>query len=183
MRNETLRRVATALRKLHVPFALIGGMALGARGPVRATKDVDFMVDWPLHEGPKLAQLLTESGLSSSFHKGLGDDPLAGVIRTAVPTSSAMDDCDLLFPKKTWQQDVIARATQVDMGGFILPVAQADDLFLLKLYAGGPQDLLDAAHLLKVRSKEERRQWKDRAGKIGRSRMYDRCLKFITEGI
>ena len=179
MLNETLRSVAVTLDKLHVPFALIGGMAVGARGPVRATKDVDFLVDWPLHEGAKLAQSLTENHLLSTFHKGLADDPVAGVIRTIVPLAPFTGTCDILFPIKKWQLQAVSRATRVDMGGFVIPVAQADDLFLLKLFAGGPQDLLDAAQLYKLQSHDEQRAWKERAEKIGRSRAFARCLKFL----
>ncbi len=184
MLDETLRRVATALHDLHVPFALIGAMAVGARGPVRATKDVAFLIDWPLDDGPKLAQSLAAKGLPCTFHRGPFDDPVAGVIRASgTEAGTSIAKWDILFPKKIWQQEAVARAKEVDMAGFILPVAQADDLFLMKLHAGGPQDLLDAAQLLKLQTNGERRQWKDRAAKIGRSRMYERCLKFIAEGI
>lgn len=179
MLNETLRIVAAALDKLHVPFALIGGMAVGARGPVRATKDVDFLVDWPLHAGAKLAKSLTENQLPSTFQKGQADDPVAGVIRTAVPTLSSPDRCDIFFPTKKWQLQTISRATPVDMGEFVLPVVQADDLFLLKLNAGGPQDLLDAARLFNLQGPDEQRAWKERAKKIGRSRYFEKCLKFL----
>ena len=157
-------------------------MAVAARGAFRTTKDLDFLIDWPLNEGHKLAQALSENGLPSTFHKGLGDDPVAGVIRTAVSTLSSTAHCDVLFPTKMWQLQVIARATRVEMGGFILPVAQADDLFLLKLYAGGPQDLLDAANLYELQSEKERGVWKERAAKIGRSKMFARCLSFLARG-
>lgn len=179
MHNETLRRVATTLDKLHVPFALIGGMAVAARAEARATKDVDFLIDWPLHEGANLARSLSQHGLPSTFLKGLADDPVAGVIRTTVPTHASTGNCDILFPTKKWQLEALPRATRVDMGGFILPVVQADDLFLLKLYAGGPQDLMDAANLYNLQSGEERRAWKERAAKIGRSRRFTSCLKFL----
>ena len=179
MHNETLRRVATTLDKLRVPFALIGGMAFAARAVVRGTKDVDFLIDWPLHEGANLARSLSENGLPSTFHKGLADDPVAGVIRTVVPTHSSTGNCDILFPTKKWQLEALPRATRVDMGGFMLPVVQADDLFLLKLYAGGPQDLMDAANLYNLQSKEERKVWKERAARIRRSKMFTRCLTFL----
>ena len=65
------------------------------------------------------------------------------------------------------------------MGGFILPVVQADDLFLLKLYAGGPQGLLDAAQPLKLQAAEEQKAWKEHAAKIRRSKMFAKCLNFL----
>jgi hypothetical protein len=155
-------------------------MAVGARGHARATKDAGFLVDWPLQEGAKLAQSLTENHLPSTFHKSLADDPVVGVIRTDVRTPLSTGNCDILFPSKSWQVQTISRATRVDMGGLILPVAQADDLFLLKLVAGDPQDLLDAAQLFMLQSREEQNAWEVRAAKIGRSRAFTRCLKSLA---
>ena len=42
--TETLRNVAKRLDELGVPYAVAGGMALGAHGHVRATVDVDILV-------------------------------------------------------------------------------------------------------------------------------------------
>jgi hypothetical protein len=42
--NETLRNVAHRLDELEIPYAVAGGMALGAHGHVRATVDVDILV-------------------------------------------------------------------------------------------------------------------------------------------
>jgi len=44
--------------------------------------------------------------------------------------------------------DAVARATPRELAGDVLPVVEAADLVLLKLYAGGPQDLRDVRLLL-----------------------------------
>lgn len=181
MLNETLRRVAATLDKLQVPFALIGGLAVAARGAFRTTKDMDFLVVSPLLDGESLAKSLSENGLPSTFHKGLGDDPVAGVIRTGVTTGASITKCDILFPSKAWQQRAVERATRVDMDGFIVPVVHAEDLFLLKLYAGGPQDPLDAARLFELQSEDDRNAWQDRARQIGRSKMFEKCMKLLGD--
>jgi hypothetical protein len=41
---ETLRRLATRLRDEGIPYALLGGMALGEHGYVRMTEDVDVLL-------------------------------------------------------------------------------------------------------------------------------------------
>ena len=183
MLNETLRKVAATLDELHVPYALIGGLAVAARGAFRTTKDVDLLIDHPLHEGPSLTRSLNEHGLPATFHKGAADDPVSGVIRVVVPTAVGEIKCDVLFPSKLWQAEAVRRATRVDMGGFIVPVVPAADLFLLKLHAGGTMDLFDAARLLELQTAEERRAWEKRATEIHRSRAYARCLKFLREGL
>jgi hypothetical protein len=48
-----------------------------------------------------------------------------------------------------WQERAIARATLVTLDDDVaVPVVQARDLVLLKLYAGGPQDSWDIQRLL-----------------------------------
>lgn len=42
--HHSLRKITTKLTELHVPYAVAGGMALGAHGFVRATVDVDILV-------------------------------------------------------------------------------------------------------------------------------------------
>jgi hypothetical protein len=42
--TETLRRIAKRLDDLGIPYAVVGGMALGAHGHIRATVDVDILV-------------------------------------------------------------------------------------------------------------------------------------------
>jgi hypothetical protein len=54
--TQTLRRISQRLDELGIPYAVAGGMALGAHGYVRATVDVDILV--------------TEDGLAS-VHKAL----------------------------------------------------------------------------------------------------------------
>jgi len=42
--HQTLRKIADKLGELHIPYAVVGGMALGAHHFVRATVDVDILV-------------------------------------------------------------------------------------------------------------------------------------------
>ncbi|MGO9274302.1 MAG: hypothetical protein ACLQOO_29385 [Terriglobia bacterium] len=183
MLNEALRKVVTALDSLGIPHALIGGLAVAARGAFRATKDVDLIVDRPVQEGPALERSLKDSGFDAAFHRGAADDPVAGVLRLAVPVAGAEVKCDLLFPSLGWQTRAVRNATSVDLGGFIVRVAEPADLFLLKLYAAGPQDLIDAAQLLELQSPAERARWKAAAKQIRLTAEYNRCLKFLEENV
>lgn len=182
MLKNTLHKVAATLEKLHVPYALIGGLAVIVRGVGRATKDVDFLLDFPLQQGQALAQLLNDNGLPATFRRGGADDPIVGVIRITLSTAGDPIQCDILFPSKAWQAEAVRNAAPVALEGIAIPVVTTDYLFLLKLFAGGPQDLLDAAQLLKLQSGEERKAWKTRAAKIGRSRAFERCIKFLPPG-
>ena len=43
--EETLAEIAANLRRLGRRFALVGGLAVGIRGQVRFTRDVDLVVE------------------------------------------------------------------------------------------------------------------------------------------
>ncbi|MCK6551640.1 nucleotidyl transferase AbiEii/AbiGii toxin family protein [Myxococcota bacterium] len=42
--EEVLQHVAALLRRLHQPFALVGGLAVSVRSEVRFTRDVDLAI-------------------------------------------------------------------------------------------------------------------------------------------
>jgi hypothetical protein len=179
--TEALQKVTTLLDELRIPYALIGGLAVIARGVVRATRDVDLLIDAPLGDGRSLAISLNHHGLPGAFQKGDLDDPIPGLIRLDVPVSSGAVRCDLLFPARTWEAEAVRNAAPVDVEGFVIRVATAADLFLLKLRAGGPQDLLDAAELLRIQPSEEQAAWKTTASKRRLSREFKRCQRFLKE--
>jgi hypothetical protein len=179
--KEALQKVITTLDELRVPYALIGGLAVIARGVMRATKDVDLLVDWSLLEAGSLAQALNENRLPATFRKGAPDDPLVGLIRIAIPSGAAPTKVDILFPSASWQREAVRKAAPLDLEGFAVRVVQAADLFLLKLHAGGPMDFFDAARLLELQTADERRAWKARAASLGKSKAFAECLKFLRK--
>jgi hypothetical protein len=170
--------VAT-LEKLAIPYALIGGLAVSARGAFRATKDVDLLLGRHVDEASELALSLKSEGLAAEVHKGAFDDPLPGLIRVTIREGKTAVRCDLLFPFASWQFGVVKRATAADVGGFAVRLAQAEDLFLLKLQAGGPMDLFDAAQLYQLQPNNERHRWEKRAAEIRMLRAFARAMKFL----
>lgn len=181
MLTEALRKVVTALDELRISYALIGGLGVIARGVMRATKDVDLLIDASVRDGRSLTYSLQEHGLLGAFQKGGLDDPLPGLIRLDVPVSSGVIRCDLLFPVRTWEAEIVRNATPVEVEGLVIHVARAADLFLLKLRAGGPQDLIDAAELLRMQPAQEQAAWQAAASKRHLTHELKRCLQFIKE--
>lgn len=177
--ENALRRVVVALDKLAVPYALIGGLAVSARGAFRATKDVDLLLGRQMSEASALADTLGREGLNAEVRKGAFDDPLPVLIRVMIQEAGTTVRCDLLFPSKPWQFGVVERATAADVSGFAVRLAQAEDLFLLKLQAGGPMDLFDAAQLYQLQPTKERHRWGKRAAEIRKSRAFARAIKFL----
>jgi hypothetical protein len=140
-RRIDLQKAAVQLARILGPddCLLVGGMAVGAHGYVRATKDVDFIVSTGLENA---RARLGEHGISAQIKRGdamEGDFPclkgiLDGVPFDVMPPLVALD----------W-----SRAVKLPMSkGVTIQVVDLQGLIRLKLRAGGPKDLLDVAALV-----------------------------------
>lgn len=138
-----LGEVADLLVADVIPHALIGAAALAVRGIARSTFDVDLLTtDRRVFEPERWAPLV-RAGATVDVRHGDADDPLAGVIRI---TAHGQRPVDIIVGRHAWQARAVARA---EPGGDVPPVVTAVDLILLKLYAGGTQDLWDVRELLR----------------------------------
>lgn len=115
-------------------FCLIGGLAVAARGFVRATDDIDFAVSVSDSRTTELASLL-----KGDYRAGAHSDPLRGVFQIETPGSLPVQ---LI---RFWDnvEQFIFPANSISFSGIQLPVASRAALTLLKLYSGSPTDLLD----------------------------------------
>ena len=135
-------RTAAALKAGEVRFALIGAAAMAARGVSRSTVDQDLLVtDVRVLQ----ADFWTSVGAVLDARCGDASDPLAGVVRL---TADGERPVDVVIGRGAWMGEILARTPTLDVPGGVLPVVDSADLILLKLYAGGSQDLWDIEQLL-----------------------------------
>ena len=142
---EILVAVSGALRRRAVPHALIGAAAMAARGVIRSTDDLDLLVTDAAVLRPGFWDELAGQGFAVEARVGDDTDPLAGVVRLTRPPARALD---VVVGRKAWQAELIARAEPRRLGTVEVPLVSSADLILLKLYAGGGQDLRDVQSLL-----------------------------------
>lgn len=138
-----LERVCGALDASGIPHALIGAAALAARGVARSTYDIDLLTADDRVLAIMVWSPLTIAGLRVDIRKGDAEDPLGGVVRIEAASERPVD---VVLAKHAWQSRAVERAEEVAGGP---PIVLARDLVLLKLYAGGPQDLWDIAELVR----------------------------------
>jgi len=137
--------VVAVLEARGVPFALIGASALTIHGVNRLTLDMDLLVvDSACLDRRIWADLETE-GVSVDVRRGDLSDPLAGVVRFEAPSETSVD---LVVGKFVWQREILDKSRRALFAGVEVPVLEAVELILLKLYAGGPQDAWDIQQLL-----------------------------------
>ncbi len=139
-----LDRVLGILNAQQISHAMIGAAALAARGIARSTYDIDLLTADPRVLGGDLWALLRGEGAAIDVRRGDADDPLGGVIRVESPPDRPVD---IILGKHAWHARAIERAERLPDGP---PIVTARDLILLKLYAGGTQDLWDVRELLQL---------------------------------
>jgi len=138
------------LKERHKCFALVGGLAVSARGEVRFTRDVDLAV--AVSDDDDAERLVYD------LHKA-GYRPIASVEHESIARLSTVRlmspqgvKVDLLFASCGIEQEIVARATFVDLPSIgVIPVARAEDLVAMKVLSMTDrrlQDRIDAMHLL-----------------------------------
>jgi hypothetical protein len=147
--DQLLRRLAEAEAR----FVVIGGLALGARGVVRGTKDVDIVVD----PDPDNLKSVAEVAVAAGGHVQRGEALLGSVfsiaaeleggeqvaIETDLGRLDVVQGLDGVFPYGRLRRG----ASEAEVLGVKVAVCSREDLRAMKLAAGRPQDLLDVENL------------------------------------
>lgn len=121
-------------------FTLIGGLAVSAWSPPRATQDIDLLVLLDSDDLNHLVQALNNAGIKAELRRGGIDDPVPYLIRA--------DNLDIIIATKNYEAEAIRKSITVGFAGMDIPVASPEFLIILKLKAGGPRDLVDVRELL-----------------------------------
>ena len=117
--QDTLTRASSALTKEGISFALIGGFALAAHGVVRATQDIDLLVDGAMKE--RAQRTLVSAGFKI-------------VHETAeVVHLSGNAQLDILYSNREPTRQMIREAKKTN--GFPVPVVSAEGIIGLKIQA------------------------------------------------
>lgn len=124
---------------------MIGGGAVAAWGVPRATHDLDFALALGVGDPVALSR-----HLGAEYQAGDADDPLCGVFQLTVTIEEVAIPVQLIVLPSVWNTIIFGGITTLSVFGCAVPVVSWQSLILLKLYAGGPQDLLDARQVLAV---------------------------------
>ncbi len=141
--NEVLSAASDIEDFLHSKewsFCIIGGLALARWGQPRATADVDIT----LFTGFGKEELFIDALLER--FEARRDDAKDFALRNRVLLLQASNGVgiDVAMAGLPFEERTTMRATHFDFGrGFSLLTASAEDLVVLKAFAGRPQDWID----------------------------------------
>ena len=149
---DLLADLARELARLRVPWFVFGAQAALLWGRPRLTTDVDITV----RLGDIDAQTLVEALGSRGFDVRITATP-EFVRQTRVlpmvhqPTGLAVD---VVLAGPGLEDEFLARAVLVEMGGIAVPVISAEDLIVTKTLAGRSKDIEDIRGVIAERGDE-----------------------------
>jgi hypothetical protein len=150
---ELLSEVLAVLNAAQIQYAVIGALAVSVHGVVRASQDADAVIHATASELGVVNTKLTDLGFKTELRRGDIDDPIPALLLVSDRHGNRVD---LLAGLRGMDVAVYSRAIQVTIPGTTIPlcIASLEDLVAMKLFAGGPQDLLDARRCIAVAGDE-----------------------------
>ena len=169
--SQALKHLWTTLESLELPTALMGGIALARWQHVRATQDVDLLIELSAHELNSVLASLRASGVHPKRTPPVTKLGSLSVLQLSyeAPDTFIPIQIDLLIAEGDYHRVALARRVLARLPEIDLEVAvlTCEDLLLHKLLAGRLIDLADCVALLKAnRSVLDLAYLQDWAGKL-----------------
>ncbi len=136
-----LRAAIDFLEKHGYRYSVIGGIALAQLKVLRYTHDVDFKVLVPNTDYTAVRQAI-RAAFPDRARRHVPENPLI----VAVNIENVIVDFLLALPG--YEEKIIERAVQQDLGGFSAWICTAEDLIIQKVVAGRRRDWPDVEELL-----------------------------------
>ena len=144
--EQILLKVCDLLDRLRIRGALIGGLAVATWGSPRTTEDIDLLAE--MTPSAEIDAAFRAEGWHPSWHHGGSEDPIPLLLR--LKGGHGGPEIEVICATRSWERAMLDRAIRVVLpDGSRVPVVAPADLIVLKLLAGGPQDLVDVADLLR----------------------------------
>jgi predicted nucleotidyltransferase len=147
--DELLRRLVAA----DVDFVVVGGLAVGAWGVVRGTKDVDIVIAPDTENLKRIAEVAVAAG----GHVQQGDALLGSPVSIAsalasgeqVPIETDLGRLDVVqgLEGVPTYEELRSRAGEAEILGVTVAVCSIEDLKAMKRAAGRTRDLADLEDL------------------------------------
>lgn len=146
--QRLLEKTVATLRAAKIPFAVVGGTAVGVRAQPRVTRDLDIAVEAASDaEAERVIHALQAAGyrVESLFENDAGRISTVRTMRSNIPGIFV----DFLIHNSRIEAEIIRDATPIALPGIgEVPVVSLDHLLAMKVLAARSKDLADIEHLL-----------------------------------
>lgn len=156
-----LIEIVSALNKENIPFAIVGGYALALHGIVRATMDVDLVLNLKLSDFENAENAIKKIGLQSRLPIRAQD--VIKMRKEYIKNRNLIAWSFVDYKDPSRQLDILINKTLSDVeiiklsiGGQKVPVASLKTLLEMKQEANRPQDKIDI-DLIKAKINEKKK--------------------------
>jgi hypothetical protein len=135
--------ILTALNRAGIRYVLVGGVALIRHGVVRATRDLDAVLEPSEDNFERLRALIVEWGATRPDGSPLVNEHVA--VGRTIHLATPHGDLDLLAERASPLSfaELLARAEARRVDGVEAPICSLADLVAFKRIAGRERDLVD----------------------------------------
>lgn len=133
--------VVGVLSAQKVDYAVVGALAASIHGAVRASMDADVVLSVSLARADSIGQTFKAAGFQTELTRGDLDDPIPALLKVVDQYGNRVD---LLIGLRGLDPQAFARAILVPFQGESLKFVGREDFIAMKVFAGGPMDLVDA---------------------------------------
>jgi hypothetical protein len=144
--HTTLRDAVSLLESQRIAYALIGGLAVSLRAQPRVTADVDLVIAADVDRALKLAGALEKTTFRPFFQDVTDVIEKAYILPLCHRRTSVK--VDMAIGMSGFERQAVARAQRLEVAGAMISVATAEDLLIMKVLAGRPQDEQDLQGLV-----------------------------------
>jgi hypothetical protein len=126
--DKALKELAKVFKKESVKVVLIGGIACGIWKHIRATKDIDFLLDSQDYE--KVIQIMKHLG-----YEGCKEFKKLGIVKFPEVTAKGLAEVDFVVANQRYLKEIFETAPAGEFDGEDIFVSDPEQLIILKLKA------------------------------------------------
>lgn len=136
--------VIDVLAARKIPYAIIGAFAASFYGVVRASVDADAVISLrpSQTDAEALLAVIREAGFQGTYRQGDARDPIGAVLKVE---DSFGNRADLLMHIRGMTDAAFTRAVETEFMNTRVRMIGLEDFIAMKLFAGSPKDVDDAA--------------------------------------
>ncbi len=163
-------------------YVVIGGLAVGIWGHIRATKDIDILSDLKEEILNDFKDILQKRGYEIDIRRGDVFDPVPLLLRITIPEDRGGPAiADILIVTRDWERQILKNKRLIRYEGLTVNLISVEDLILLKLKSGSPLDQVDAKEVFLINKDEiDMEELKNRARRMKIDRSLERFLKGLS---
>jgi predicted nucleotidyltransferase len=133
--------VVELLDRKKIGYAVVGAIAASIHGAVRASMDADVVLSLAIQQAADLEREFKAAGFRTELTRGDIDDPIPALMRLSDGYENRVD---LLIGLRGMEPQAFSRVLEVPFQGASLKFVGREDFIAMKVFAGGPMDLIDA---------------------------------------